>query len=167
MENSMQINNSGADLDAILPAGRYFLGDPGLALKGGLSCLMNDIVEDMGGIEGGSFSHEGLPIVAFKPQAGRARYPDTSPFMRGMYENTTAYLGLVDADLCVSARYGYLWYNSAFIDVNETFHASLRDGMFTVTGISGAVYVRIDGVLNRMAPRSAQVIEPSALPMAA
>lgn len=136
------------DLAAIIPPGRYFLGDPGMAMRQG---LFQDALEAAGDRRNARVDVLGLPVVLVA--ARPAEYPNDGLLNRSVYQCQSGRLGIVHEDLLIAGE-SLLWMGS-MIRVTGLGAVSVIDGLLQVRDETHQNLVRIDTVWNR-AMRDAQ-----------
>ena len=133
-------NEEPASMDAILPPGRYFLGDPGVGLKPG---MYDDLMVSMEGVSEAVACDESLAmVVTFTARSGRTAYPDTGPSDLGSIGTDSGHIAMISERLCSDDD--ALWEGGTFVSFGHAVMCTVRDGRLRVEETSGSLMVQID-----------------------
>lgn len=149
-----------SDLAAVIPSGRYFLGDPGMAMRQG---LFQDAMESAGDERNARVEVEGRPVVLVG--APPAEYPNRGLLNQCLYPCQSGRLGLVHEDLLIKSD-SLLWLGSMII-VTGLGAVTVVDGLFKVSDAVHANLVVIDTVWNRKPQAQSVIAEQEILSRAA
>lgn len=133
---------SAENIIALVPPGRYFVGDPGRVMRPG---LFQDALEKANGRKNSRVEIENSIVIltAAKP----AFYPDRGIFFNSLYECQSGKLGIVHENLIIECeatrRAGCL------IIIRGTGVVSISDGLIRVQDEIEKNLVHIDTVPNR------------------
>lgn len=136
-----------SDFHGRLPAGRYFLGDPGFAMR---PCLFQTALEMKGDARHAIVMVEDAPTLLVRPSAGRARYPNSGLLNLSAYDCESGFLGLVHESLLVDLR--HLLCAGSMTRIVGSGQVSMEDGLLLVSDDVHPRLVRIETVRNRVAP---------------
>lgn len=135
-----------SDFHGRLPTGRYFLGDPGFAMRPG---LFQTALEMKGDRTHAIVHVEGAPTLLIRPSAGRAHYPNSGLLNQSAYDCESGFLGLAHESLLVDLRFlGCLGSMTRIVGAGRI---SMIDGLLHVADDVHRDLVRIDTVSNRVA----------------
>lgn len=133
-------NEEPASMDAILPPGRYFLGDPGVGLKPG---MYEDLMTSMEGVcEAVACDDTLAMVVTFTARSGRSVYPETGPAALGGIGTDSGHIAMISERLC--SEDASLWEGGTFVSFGHAVMCTVRDGRLRVEETSGSLMVQID-----------------------
>ena len=140
-------NEEPASMDAILPPGRYFLGDPGVGLRPG---MYDDLLTSMEGVSEAVACDENYDmVVTFTARSGQTSYRDTGPSSIGSIATGSGHIAMISESLCNGEI--DLWESGTFVAFSHAVMCSVREGRLRVEETSGSLMLQIDTAPQRTA----------------
>lgn len=130
------------DLIALVPPGRYFVGDPGRVMRPG---LFQDALEKANGRKNSRVEVENSVVILAK--AKPACYPDRGIFFNSLYECQSGKLGIVHESLILEGE--ATRHAGCLVVVNGSGVVSISDGLIRLQDEIENNLVHIDTVPNR------------------